>query len=100
VATPDAGSQFVRWAGDVKTIANVTSTTTNITMNGDYSITAYFITSMMSAGYEHTVGLKSDGTIAAVEAKTEVLLSPLYCGHCPVCCYSGSSHHKCFGLAK
>ena len=94
VAEAEGGYHFANWTG------NVTSTTTNITMNGNYSITAYFITPMMSAGYEHTVGLKSDGTIAAVEAKTEVLLSPLYCGHCPVGCYSGSSHHNCFGLSK
>jgi len=94
VAEAEGGYHFANWTG------NVTSATTNITMNGNYSITAYFITPMMSAGYEHTVGLKSDGTIAAVEAKTEVLLSPLYCGHCPVGCYSGSSHHNCFGLSK
>jgi len=100
VATPDAGSQFVRWAGDVKNIANVGDPTTTITMNGDYSITAYFITPMMSAGAMHTVGIRSDGTVVAVGAKTNALLSPLYCGHCPVCCHSGRSHHNCFGLSK
>jgi uncharacterized repeat protein (TIGR02543 family) len=42
VATPDAGYQFVNWTGDVSTVANVTATITNITMNGDYSITANF----------------------------------------------------------
>jgi hypothetical protein len=54
-ATPDAGSGFVRWAGDVKTIANVGDPTTTITMNGDYSITAYFITTppLVAAGAIH-----------------------------------------------
>jgi hypothetical protein len=42
VATPDAGYQFVKWTGDVDTIANVNTATTTITMNGDYSILANF----------------------------------------------------------
>jgi hypothetical protein len=43
VATPDAGYRFVNWTGDVGTIADVNAAATNITMNGDYSITANFI---------------------------------------------------------
>ena len=43
VATPDSGYRFVNWSGDVGTIANVTAASTNITMNGDYSITANFV---------------------------------------------------------
>jgi isopenicillin-N N-acyltransferase-like protein len=42
VVTPDAGYRFVNWTGDVDTIANVNAPATNITMNGDYSITANF----------------------------------------------------------
>jgi hypothetical protein len=42
VATPDAGYRFVEWTGNVATIANVNATSTNITMNDDYSITADF----------------------------------------------------------
>jgi len=42
VATPDAGYQFFNWTGNVGTIANVNASTTTITMNGDYSITANF----------------------------------------------------------
>jgi len=42
VATPDAGHRFVEWAGDVDTIADVEAASTNITMNGNYSITANF----------------------------------------------------------
>jgi len=43
VATPDAGYRFVNWTGDVGTIADVNAAATNITMNGDYSVTANFI---------------------------------------------------------
>jgi uncharacterized repeat protein (TIGR02543 family) len=42
VATPDAGYPFVKWTGDVGTIANVNAASTNITMQGDYEITASF----------------------------------------------------------
>jgi uncharacterized repeat protein (TIGR02543 family) len=42
VATPASGYYFVNWTGDVSAIANVNAATTNITMNGDYSITANF----------------------------------------------------------
>jgi len=43
VATPDVGCRFVNWTGNVGTIGNVTDASTNITMNGDYSITANFV---------------------------------------------------------
>ena len=42
VATPAMGHHFVNWTGDVSTIVAVNSTTTTITMNGDYSIVANF----------------------------------------------------------
>ena len=42
VATPDAGYRFVEWIGDVGTIADFEAAATNITMSGDYSITASF----------------------------------------------------------
>jgi len=41
-ATAASGYHFVNWTGDVGTVANVTSATTNITMNGNYSIVANF----------------------------------------------------------
>ena len=41
-AEADEGYRFVNWAGDVGTIGNVTATSTNITMNGNHSITANF----------------------------------------------------------
>jgi ribosomal protein L21E len=43
VATPDAGYRFDRWTGDVSTITDVNDTTTTITVNDDYSITANFV---------------------------------------------------------
>jgi len=43
VATPDEGYRFDKWAGNVSTIADVYAAATNITMNGDYSISAEFI---------------------------------------------------------
>jgi len=42
VATPGGGCQFVKWTGDVGTVADVYAESTTITMNGDYSITANF----------------------------------------------------------
>ncbi len=42
VAVAEEGYYFVNWTGDVDTIANINAPTTNITMNGDYSITANF----------------------------------------------------------
>ena len=42
VATADANYHFVNWTGDVGTIGDANSATTNITMNGNYSITANF----------------------------------------------------------
>ena len=43
LATPDADHRFVQWTGDVGTIADVNAASTNITMNGNYSITADFV---------------------------------------------------------
>jgi internalin A len=42
VATADSGCQFVNWTGDVGTIGDVDAASTNITMNGSYSIVANF----------------------------------------------------------
>jgi hypothetical protein len=44
VAEAAEGYRFVEWTGDVGTIADVYDATTTITMNGDYSITAEFVT--------------------------------------------------------
>ena len=42
VATPDSGYTFIKWTGDVDTIADVEDATTTITMHGTYVITANF----------------------------------------------------------
>jgi hypothetical protein len=41
-AEPEEGYRFVMWIGDVDHVADVTSASTTITMNDDYSITATF----------------------------------------------------------
>ncbi len=68
VANPRPGYRFVSWTGDVGTIANVNAASTTITMDAHYSVSANFaqITPMVAAGWYHTVGLKSDGTVVAV----------------------------------
>jgi len=43
VAEADACYEFVEWTGDVDTIADVDAASTNITMDGDYFITANFV---------------------------------------------------------
>ena len=60
VATPDAGYRFVNWTGDVGTIADVYAASTNITMNGDYSITANFV-----AVYDLTISSTAGGSVTA-----------------------------------
>jgi hypothetical protein len=42
MAEAEEGYQFANWTGDVGTIAAVNNATTNITISGDYSITANF----------------------------------------------------------
>jgi len=42
LATPDDGYSFQAWTGDIQDIADPNSASTNITINGDYSITAEF----------------------------------------------------------
>jgi hypothetical protein len=69
VAEADDCYEFVGWTGDVESIDNPLSATTNITMYDDYSVTANFefkVDPMIAAGGYHTVGLKSDGTVVAV----------------------------------
>ena len=54
LTTPDAGYRFVNWSGDVGTIADINAAATNVTMDGDYSITANFMS--IEAG---DVGIKA-----------------------------------------
>jgi len=68
VAGLEVGYRFVNWTGDVGTILNVNDATTTITINDHGSITANFeeVNFMVDAGYYHTVGLRSDGTVVAM----------------------------------
>jgi len=43
VATADDGYQFVNWTSDVGDIADTDAAVTNITISGDYSVTAEFV---------------------------------------------------------
>ena len=43
MAEADACYEFVEWTGDVGTIADVYATSTDITMDGDYFVTANFV---------------------------------------------------------
>jgi hypothetical protein len=61
VAAADAGYHFVNWTGDVGTIGNVDAASTNITMNGNYSITANFKPIASSIGLNVT---PQDTTVA------------------------------------
>jgi len=55
-ATPDANYTFVNWTGGVVTIDDVNSATTNITMYGNYSITANFVLKQYNLTINSTIG--------------------------------------------
>ncbi len=42
VASPDVDYSFVEWTGDIGSVADPSSASTTITMNGDYAVTATF----------------------------------------------------------
>ncbi len=68
VATPAGGYRFVNWTGDVGTIADVEATSTTITMNGDYSITANFeLIRIEDTGYELTLTVSPPGGGTAID---------------------------------
>ena len=58
VADADEGYRFDEWTGDVGNIADVYAATTNITMDGDYSITAEFV-----ALYDLTTSSTAGGSV-------------------------------------
>ena len=62
VAVPDAGYRFVIWTGDVDQIANVDASETNITVEGDYSITAGF--EEMLEQYDLAISSSGGGSVA------------------------------------
>lgn len=56
-AVPDGGWQFVSWTGNV---ADPNSATTNVTMNGDITIVANFVQSMVN--YNLIIAVSGNGT--------------------------------------
>lgn len=58
VAEANEGYRFVEWTGNVTAIAEVYAASTNITMNGNYSITANFI-----AQYNLTIDSTGSGKV-------------------------------------
>jgi hypothetical protein len=70
VAEAEEGYRFVNWTGDVDTIANVDVAATTITMDGDYSIVANFVTTLVqydltiSSTYGGSVTVPGEGTFA------------------------------------
>jgi hypothetical protein len=54
VATPDDGYRFVKWTGDVGTIADIEDATTTIAMNNNYAIVANFALGTLIAGVPDT----------------------------------------------
>jgi hypothetical protein len=58
VAEAGDGYRFVEWTGDVGTIADVGAAATNITMSGDYSITASSV-----AVYDLTISSMEGGSV-------------------------------------
>jgi hypothetical protein len=58
VATPDEGYRFSEWTGNVSTIADIYANATNITVSGDYTITANFV-----AIYDLTTSSTAGGSV-------------------------------------
>jgi hypothetical protein len=58
VATPDEGYRFSEWTGNVSTIADIYANATNITVSGDYTITANFV-----AIYDLTTSSTDGGSV-------------------------------------
>jgi hypothetical protein len=73
VATPDAGYRFDKWTGDVDSIAQVSAASTNITVGGNYSITANFVDVEPSH-----VGVKAGDWIKLAYTITGLTPSQLY----------------------
>jgi hypothetical protein len=73
VAEPGEGYRFDRWTGDVTTIGDVTATSTTITMDGDYAVTANFVGTGAGA-----VGIKAGDWIKVAYTITGLPAGQLY----------------------
>jgi hypothetical protein len=65
VAAPDGSYQFLRWTGDVGTIADIYSAATTITMSSSYSITANFESPHPEPTAQLTVSSTTGGSVSA-----------------------------------
>jgi len=63
VATPDSGYQFVRWTGNVQTIADVNAASITVTMNDDYSVVANF-EAIPPGQYSLTISSTEGGSVS------------------------------------
>ena len=61
IAETEEGYRFVRWTGDVNTVANVNAASTTITMQGDYTITANFAAPPIQ--YNLTISSTNGGSV-------------------------------------
>jgi hypothetical protein len=61
IVETEEGYQFVRWTGDVDTIANINAASTTIIMQGDYTITADFATPPIQ--YSLTISSTNGGSV-------------------------------------
>lgn len=55
LAVPGTEAHFIEWTGDIDTVSDPHSASTNITINGDYTITANF-------GFRLDIGVSGNGT--------------------------------------
>ena len=67
VASPAAGYQFVNWTGQVGTIANPSAASTAITMKGNYTITANFISGIGAPPWDCLIATAAYDTPMAQE---------------------------------
>jgi hypothetical protein len=72
-AVPDDHYHFVGWTGNVVNIADVNATSTNITMNGSYSITANF--ALEPGWYSLTISSSPGGNVTEPGEGTHVYIN-------------------------
>ena len=60
IAVPEEGHRFVRWTGDVATIADVNAASTTIAMGGHYSVRAHF---EPTPTYDLTISSTAGGSV-------------------------------------
>jgi hypothetical protein len=72
VAEPDEGYQFVKWTGDVSTIADVNAADTTIAMNSSYSVTASFKTLYSEPMALLTLSSSTGGSITTPDEVTSL----------------------------